>query len=541
MSESIKINRTTLTFNKIWYVSTTGNDSTNNGSKASPYKTISKVCSVATSGDAVYVYEGTYPLDQYTTGNYSLTIIGENLNTVVNFTFAPVYTNLGYYTPFNQSINYYRCRITDAKVATGAAYCSTTFYNCIFNMQLSYSEGVKGLTYINCLFLTYQLNLCTYQNQSVRGPWLYVYMDNCAFEKGLPTSSYNGYAVTQVMFRNNNNYVINATCDSQYKLTIDDTTWLNKGDTSINNPDGNRSSIGIYGGPYAFGVWPSSVLTVNSITPRHLYSLKQTEFSANINAIDETTSTQLQFKIMNGLNELSPLSLDNNRSNISGVLSNNDQIKAIASDNGAITLDIIREPLYRLSSERTFLKIDGGYIIPDQIDRSNNKLELPDAKKIYTNVTNIDLLKYNKRILLEEVSLLGTQLKTPEPGWKRIDNTSFTSNDAQQIDYNVPSGGYYFLKDAGKYATKQFYSTRVRLICIVANTATNPDPGGTFNVTIDGVTETCSTLAPLQYQTLVYQKTGLSNDKHTITITNPTGGFYIWFDAMDIDESGSIV
>lgn len=57
-----------------WYVATTGNDTTGNGSSGSPYATLQKAHDSATAGDTVYVEEGVY--EQTISGTKNLTIIG---------------------------------------------------------------------------------------------------------------------------------------------------------------------------------------------------------------------------------------------------------------------------------------------------------------------------------------------------------------------------------------------------------------------------------------------------------------------------------
>lgn len=65
---TIQINNETLTFNNIYYVSTTGNDTTGNGSLSLPYKTVYKaVGRCASSGDAVYALAGSYDVTYVST------------------------------------------------------------------------------------------------------------------------------------------------------------------------------------------------------------------------------------------------------------------------------------------------------------------------------------------------------------------------------------------------------------------------------------------------------------------------------------------
>lgn len=86
---TIALNGELLRFNKVWVVSTTGDDSAGDGSIGSPLASISRATSVASTGDAIYICNGDYRLtpinvdSQYrSVGIYDrgkgLTIIGES-------------------------------------------------------------------------------------------------------------------------------------------------------------------------------------------------------------------------------------------------------------------------------------------------------------------------------------------------------------------------------------------------------------------------------------------------------------------------------
>lgn len=56
LTQSIKINNTNLSFNKVIYVSDSiGSDVSGDGTSQNPYKSISKAQSVAVDGDAIYI------------------------------------------------------------------------------------------------------------------------------------------------------------------------------------------------------------------------------------------------------------------------------------------------------------------------------------------------------------------------------------------------------------------------------------------------------------------------------------------------------
>lgn len=136
----------------------------------------------------------------------------------------------------------------------------------------------------------------------------------------------------------------------------------------------------------------------------------------------------------------------------------------------------------------------------------------------------------------------------PEPGWQRIDDT----------DSNIQYTGVWATSDADgrcykntihyKHATSNtpadanpvsikfnFTGTKLRIIGIGVY-GYDPDA----KILIDGVEETINFFRPsglaAVYQSLIYEKLGLSNKLHTVEIK----GKYINLDAIDIDESGSI-
>ena len=59
---TIALNGELLRFNKVWVVSTTGDDSVGDGSMGSPLASISRATSVASTGDAIYICNGEYRL-----------------------------------------------------------------------------------------------------------------------------------------------------------------------------------------------------------------------------------------------------------------------------------------------------------------------------------------------------------------------------------------------------------------------------------------------------------------------------------------------
>lgn len=136
---------------------------------------------------------------------------------------------------------------------------------------------------------------------------------------------------------------------------------------------------------------------------------------------------------------------------------------------------------------------------------------------------------------------IGEPLLAPESGWRRFDsaNSNIVSNTSQTADANSYGGTYYWLCNKDDYVRFNFTGTKIRLICLMqaSQYIGTASAGGDANVIIDGQSYTFGTQqedGALVYQTLNFEKTDLQDGEHTIEISNPTGGYYIWFDAADI-------
>lgn len=145
---------------------------------------------------------------------------------------------------------------------------------------------------------------------------------------------------------------------------------------------------------------------------------------------------------------------------------------------------------------------------------------------------------------------IGKQLLLPEYGWKRVDSadTNIKSSMAAKIDGNSYGGSHYYLNNKDDNVRFNFTGTKFRLICLnQAGTAQGTaSQGGEATVTLDGVavgnfiTQQSDPEAPIVYKTLHYEQTGLADTEHSLVISNPSGGHYIWFDAVDIGAYDSV-
>lgn len=140
---------------------------------------------------------------------------------------------------------------------------------------------------------------------------------------------------------------------------------------------------------------------------------------------------------------------------------------------------------------------------------------------------------------------VGQQLLQPEKGWKRYDDTDpgFLYKGGWTIfKYASLSGGSGHessIKAVTDIVTFRIKSTRLRIITWASSTDSKAST--LAKVTIDGVAETFSTkLDSASGAIFVYEKTGLKNTIHTVSIENEPNK-YIVLDAIDIDEDGRLL
>ena len=136
---------------------------------------------------------------------------------------------------------------------------------------------------------------------------------------------------------------------------------------------------------------------------------------------------------------------------------------------------------------------------------------------------------------------IGQQLLAPEVGWKRYDNNN------PRIIYTIPSGSWQDSNDVNCYngSSKyvaitnakvifKFTGTKIRLMEYCGQYRSND-----IKITIDGVTETVSQLTGSGYQTLFYEKTGLSEGTHSLEM-RLNNAAYAGLDSIDTDENAEL-
>jgi hypothetical protein len=138
------------------------------------------------------------------------------------------------------------------------------------------------------------------------------------------------------------------------------------------------------------------------------------------------------------------------------------------------------------------------------------------------------------------VAQVGQQLTSPEPGWKRYDDThpaikytgSGWNTESNAVHYNSI---IHWSRTIGDKIRFKFKGTKIR---IITDRYTNR-LANSQSITIDGVKEYINTYGTTQGQTLLYEKTGLEDTIHEVELQNETD--LITLDAIDIDDTGRLL
>jgi Bacterial surface proteins containing Ig-like domains len=140
-----------------------------------------------------------------------------------------------------------------------------------------------------------------------------------------------------------------------------------------------------------------------------------------------------------------------------------------------------------------------------------------------------------------KAATVGQQLTAPESGWKRFDDNDskivYTGDwVTENYSLNYNSTLHYNITTTDKNIQFKFNGTKLRVIGALYTSY-----GSNLKITIDGVTESFNEYSTManQFERLVYEKTNLSQGTHNVIINNNGQG--ITFDAIDIDETGSLV
>ncbi|MFJ7950787.1 Ig-like domain-containing protein [Lysinibacillus sp. NPDC096418] len=137
----------------------------------------------------------------------------------------------------------------------------------------------------------------------------------------------------------------------------------------------------------------------------------------------------------------------------------------------------------------------------------------------------------------ENSATIGNKLLKPEIGWKRYDDSNSVITKNKMFHQSQPNKAYKNGQSQGNsvgtHFKFEFIGTKFR---IIDQLNTNRDKN--TKVTIDGeIVEYYSSYRPdsWEWQTLVYEKKGLTNTKHTVLIEKSDDSSYLAFDAIDVD------
>ncbi|MGN7350638.1 hypothetical protein ACTHPJ_04910 [Paenibacillus amylolyticus] len=139
------------------------------------------------------------------------------------------------------------------------------------------------------------------------------------------------------------------------------------------------------------------------------------------------------------------------------------------------------------------------------------------------------------------MATVGDQLKQPEVGWRRYDDThvglKYTGSWYKVTSTNYYNGSVNVTTRAAdnNYVAFSFYGTKVRIISDIAQ-----DRHSDNTITVDGVTESFNTnkSGTAVLYAIVYEKMNLPLGFHTVTIMVGHNRTNFIMDAIDIDESG---
>lgn len=139
------------------------------------------------------------------------------------------------------------------------------------------------------------------------------------------------------------------------------------------------------------------------------------------------------------------------------------------------------------------------------------------------------------------MATVGQTLPQPESGWKRYDDTvgliGYTGTWGTDVNTGYFGGTYRASNIIDNKIQICFLGTKFR---IIADYFTNKPK--VVSIIVDGVESTYGQYSTSAVQkALVFEKTGLNREYHTITITVKEPTVWTSFDAIDIDDDGELV
>lgn len=239
--QNLKINNTTLEFNKLIYVNETSGDDTNgNGSKEKPYKTFNVAYQQITNNnnEAIYLQKGNYTVSVSDAQLKKMSILGQGKDTTLylNGPIRRIGNSDGVMYDIT-NIKFYRLIFKATKSGHNLfASNGCNFYNVAFNIEKQSTYSIFSSQtrpyFNNCIDIKGI-------NGTIRGKAV---LENCygLFQPGYSTSEADIERITSIKEQ--------ANLDSEYHILSDG--WKNAGTGT--NPDGTVANIGVYGGPFAW-------------------------------------------------------------------------------------------------------------------------------------------------------------------------------------------------------------------------------------------------------------------------------------------------
>ena len=270
MSETIRINNTNLTFNKVYYVSVNGNNATGNGSINNPYGTVLYVAQhVAQSGDAIFALPGIHTVtsligDWGTGGVFdwgkNIAFIGEPGRTIFStngnsHSFAchnpvncyggsKIYNIIFDITYASRHNTRYR-KALFSRHSTTRVFCTT--YNCVFICRNNFPSFIYDNSWSSTV-ITYNCVVISPSNMDSPHTGTITNYNLASNVVIHPAGATNITCLSSVLF------------DKDYNITSGN--WNHAGTGT--NPDGSRAHIGVYGGEFAWRPPNYSLIKANN-------------------------------------------------------------------------------------------------------------------------------------------------------------------------------------------------------------------------------------------------------------------------------------
>lgn len=460
MSESIKINNETLTYNKIWYIDqNNGNDTSGDGSEGNPFQTIQKgIDSITQNDQQIYILKGDYYLDQKQSPiftreygqiidiGFDINIIGNGLETIINadyqsYEFSYVIQRLNHQISIQNLI--FKINNNTINTPNGSSCIISDgsdpqyFSNIVFDMvgsgdhRLIYKNYSSSLTFEQCIFNFKQDNTNNWvghKNNQTPSVFNNCIVCNMSHTYGIynsdmsytPFTEWN-YSIIQnsdetfYAWTNNNCQIIdNITFDEDYNITSDN--WENQGDPSILNPDGTQSNIGVYGGPYQWGDWFKLLLEQSSnyytfdggsINPLQITSLTKEDFDNDGFDTKLITNDNINlFQDYNFLSLNSKLQVDGILNKYDPIITNN-LIKSKFININNITFDYTSNNM-NIGILTSFDNINWNYyngsdFIIEDINNPTNLNTITEIESLFTNYDSFNLDELYFQIIIDPI------------------------------------------------------------------------------------------------------------------------------------------